>query len=463
GSSNVRLDVGSQVVTVKVSDSVTLYVSEAYGGLFTLNDKEVEVAPKEASVVYGAELGALSYTETGTVNNVKALTNANAVSIRNSYVNLDVLDGYEILVAGTENKNYNVKYVTDQAAEDVNVKPLGLTVSTGTLNNNVGMTSGSKNPLGDYPAEGAVVNPDATLGASNVRMYGEPNWVMVYGLDKLIKGDSLADLAELESWLVKFDYTDLHNIAENANLAYPDKGLMSGKSDYSIDTKIDFANYTLTVDKGTQNIYQRPVVLSTIDGTGTIDVFVKDAKDPELLKAAIIEALKAGKYNGEGGLATLLNHTIEDLDLQLEYTYNVNGFNVTITVGNPNYWLANGGQKLTIHIDVVRVRYIVEYRKEDFTASSTKVTVYRETEDGEVLTSIPEGLNYAIYVKNNALPDDYDAYVASGASPARSGTMTERSTGVYTASYSRLVGSYQFFAVPATEDYLIVYRVVTTG
>ena len=44
---------------------------------------------------------------------VKAVDNVNVASQTDVYDRLDVHDGYEILVAGTEDINYNVKYKTD--------------------------------------------------------------------------------------------------------------------------------------------------------------------------------------------------------------------------------------------------------------------------------------------------------------------------------------------------------------
>lgn len=227
GSSNVRLNVGSQIVTVHLTDSVTNYVSEAYGGLFTINDKEVTVKPSAATTTYGTKASGLTYTEVTPAGSDTVLTNGKAVSVADLYGNLDVYDGYEILVAGTENINYNVKYETKDNTNaatigDVKVNALALDVSTGTLDANVGMTSGSLNPNGKFPVNGAEVASTAALGAANVRMYGEPNWVMDYDVwtapNKLITGDSLADLAldPLAGNLVKFNY----DIAANANVKY---------------------------------------------------------------------------------------------------------------------------------------------------------------------------------------------------------------------------------------------------
>ena len=210
-ANKTRSDVGSQIVTGKVSDFIHSFQSETYGGLFTINVKDVTVKPKTATTTYGTAVTGLTHTESNTVGGVPALTGPMAVSVADAYNNLDVLpDGYEILVAGRENENYNVKYETDQAAPDVKVTPKALIIKTGTLNDQIGMTSGSLNPMGKYPVNGAAIDdPAPAMGPSNVRMYGEPNWVMDEVMDEtlatLIDGDTLADLAALGGKLVSFN------------------------------------------------------------------------------------------------------------------------------------------------------------------------------------------------------------------------------------------------------------------
>ena len=442
---NKRTNVGSQIVTYKVD--TTKYVSEVYGGLFTINDKEVTVKPVGQTKDYGEALDTLTHTEEGIVTGTAALTNGKAVSIRDFYVNLDV-GTYEILVAGTENQNYNVKYLTNPGADKVTVNPLALTVSTGTLNNNVGMTSGSLNPNGKFPVNGAEVASTAALGDANVRMYGEPNWVMDYALTSLIPGDSEADLTALENWLVKFDYTKLHNIAEDANLAYPaPQALMAGKTAYSIDSKIDFANYTVTYTKGTQNIYQRPVTLKLSNGIDTLDVLFSEVNSlsvddrTEYLRNLIVANLNVLKYTEAGqevgGLATLLKHTANDLDYELTYTYNTSGFDVTIKAIN-NYWSEN----YTIHVNVVKEKYRVVYNS--FTATSATVTLYHVNlgTGAETAEFLPSGnLMCKIFTRT-----EDGRYL--GETPVVNVAMQRTSTpGVYTVTYPRLVGSYRMFAI----------------
>ncbi|MBR7161819.1 MAG: hypothetical protein IKD07_05340, partial [Clostridia bacterium] len=314
-TTNKRTDVGSQIVEGTVSGSTKFYQSETYGGLYTINDKEVIVAPVGKSVIYGSDLGTLTYTETDSQGDPLSsplpviLTDGAAASIRDAYINLDVYDGYEILVAGRENINYNVKYTTEGAAEDVDVTAKALTVATGTIDQEIGLTSGSLNPAGDYPAIGNVVGTPWTLDAATVRMYGEPNWVMVYALNTLITGDSVADLINLGSALVNYNY----NIAADANVEYENKTtLLTGKENYKVltdGTLIDLFNYTESFNIGIQNIYQRPVTLTLRDGLSELEVYGPDviksgALDmtaaEKLVKQILLNNLVVGKYNNEG-------------------------------------------------------------------------------------------------------------------------------------------------------------------
>lgn len=470
GSSNVRLNVGSQIVTVHLTDSVTNYVSEAYGGLFTINDKEVTVAPVEQTKVYGTKEAyeatdtttGKAYSETGVVGGKAALTTNGSnklgvvASVSDLYENIDVSStGYEILVAGPENMNYNVKYTTAAASATAKVTAKSLTVSTGTLDTNVGMTSGSLNPVGKFPVNGAEVNASATLGASNVRMYGEPNWVMDFDVwtdpNALISGDSLADLADLAGNLVKFNY----NIGDDANITYPTRNdaspvAVEGRGAYNVDTDasmIAFGNYNESYNKGTQNIYQRPVKLELSNGTDTLDVLFSDvdslseAERTAYLRDLIVANLNVLKYTEAGqevgGLATLLKHTANDLDYELTYTYDASGFDVTIKAIN-NYWSEN----YTIHVNVVKEKYRVVYNS--FTATSATVTLYHVNLDtgAETAEFLPSGnLMCKIFIRTAD-----DSYL--GETPVVNVAMQETSTtGVYTVTYPRLVGSYHMFAI----------------
>ena len=387
-----------------------------------------------------------------------ALTDGKAVSEREDYKNLDVLNGYEILVAGRENENYNVKYVTDQDAPDVEVTAKDLTISTGTLNEQAGMTSGSLNPMGKYPVNGAEVASTASMGAANVRMYGEPNWVMDEVMDEtlatLIDGDTLADLTALGDKLVKFNY----NIGADANVEYNARTtFLSGKSKYDVETNdsmMAFKNYTETYTLGTQNIYQRPVTLSVPSGM-TLTAYKPSILDSsnqvknDVLLNLLLNNLIVSKYNNEGGLAELLKHTIKDLDIQIKSTQ-VTGDKLTVKIalGNQNYWLDPASS--TIEIELVSTKIVPVYSPLDWT--SFTVTMYNETKTAPV--AISGNVRFFIFQKKDGVELKYSNY--KNDTIIRSDLMESTGrTGEFRATFSRLpAGDYAIFAI--AENYTIV-------
>lgn len=450
-----RTNVGSQIITSWVGDTNATYQSEHYCGLFTINVKDVSVTPNEISVTYGDTLGTLGYTPIDIVSGVPALTDGKAVSEREDYKNLDVLDGYEILVAGRENENYNVKYVTDQDAPDVEVTAKALTIKTGTLNDQTGMTSGSLNPMGKYPVNGAAIDdPAPAMGPSNVRMYGEPNWVMDETLDTLISGDTLADLTALGDKLVKFNY----NIGADANVEYNARTtFLSGKNKYDVETNdsmMAFKNYTETYTLGTQNIYQRPVTLSVPSGM-TLTAYKPSILDSsnqvknDVLLNLLLNNLIVSKYNNEGGLAELLKHTIKDLDIQIKSTQ-VTGDKLTVKIalGNQNYWLDPASS--TIEIELVSTKIVPVYSPLDWT--SFTVTMYNETKTAPV--AISGNVRFFIFQKKDGVELKYSNY--KNDTIIRSDLMESTGrTGEFRATFSRLpAGDYAIFAI--AENYTIV-------
>ncbi len=458
---NKRTVVGSQITSYKVA--TTKYVSETYGGLFTINVKDVTVKPKTATTTYGTAVTGLTHTESNTVSSVAALTGPMAVSVADAYNNLDVLpDGYEILVAGRENENYNVKYETDQAAPDVKVTPKALIIKTGTLNEQIGMTSGSLNPMGKYPVNGAAVNSAIAMGPSNVRMYGEPNWVMDETLATLIDGDTLADLAALGGKLVSFNY----NIGADANITYLTRNdaapaAVDGRAKYDVVTKatmMAFKNYTETYTLGTQNIYQRPVTLELREGLTKLTAYKPEilgssgsvtAEGKTKLLELLLNNLVVKEYNGEGGLAKLLKHTIENLNIQID-TISVSADKLTLTLklGNQNYWLDPASS--TIEIELVSTKIVPVYSPLDWT--SFTVTMYNETKTTPVAVS--GNVRFFIFQKKDGVALKYSNY--KNDTIIRSDLMTPTGrTGEFRATFSRLpAGDYAIFAI--AENYTIV-------
>ena len=464
-----RTNVGSQIITSWVGDTNATYQSEHYCGLFTINVKDVTVKPKEISVIYGDALGTpgtpgtLGYSENDTVGGVAALTDGKAVSERDAYINLDVLNGYEILVAGRENENYNVKYETDQTAPDVEVTPKALIIKTGTLNEQTGMTSGSLNPMGKYPVNGAAINdPAPAMGPSNVRMYGEPNWVMDEVLDTLISGDTLADLTALNDKLVSFNY----NIGADANVSYTDKSTkltVSGSTmpDYEVFTdtsKMAFKNYNEIYTLGTQNIYQRPVTLTVPTGV-TLTAYKPTIIDSghvktDVLLDLLLNNLVVGKYNNEGGLAELLKHTIKDLDIKIvsaTYVDSTKTITATIELGNKNYWTEN--LSFTVKVDPTKI--VAKYGPLGWTSSSVTMVPVDEGGNEGSPDYVSGRVWYEIYVKDPSITNPkYSDY--KGKTTVRKVEMIKGSSpGVYIANYDRLpAGEYVTFAI--AEGYTII-------
>ena len=453
---NKRTVVGSQITSYTVNDAK--YVSETYGGLFTINVKDVDIKPTAANTTYGTLATGLTYTEVTPASSDKVLADDKTVSVADAYGNLDVYNGYEILVAGKEDSNYNVHYQTKNDREvvgDVNVKELTLTISTGTLKDQIGMTSGSLNPMGKYPVNGAAIDdPAPAMGPSNVRMYGEPNWVMDEELPTLISGDTLADLAALGDKLVKFNY----NIGADANVEYNARTtFLSGKNKYDVETNdsmMAFKNYTETYMLGTQNIYQRPVTLSVPSGM-TLTAYKPSILDSsnqvknDVLLNLLLNNLIVSKYNNEGGLAELLKHTIKDLGIQIKSTQ-VTGDKLTVKIalGNQNYWLDPASS--TIEIELVSTKIVPVYSPLDWT--SFTVTMYNETKTAPV--AISGNVRFFIFQKKDGVELKYSNY--KNDTIIRSDLMESTGrTGEFRATFSRLpAGDYAIFAI--AENYTIV-------
>ena len=465
-SNETRSEVGTQVTTGTVDAANPYYQSETYGGLFTVNDREVTVTPVEAATVYGTTVTGLTYTEGNIVAGEPALTaDGMAVSNADVYNNLDVYNGYEILVAGREEKNYNVKYVTDQTAPDVEVTAKTITVTNGAYPGNKGMTDGAVIPQGDYDAKGFDFDTAKAFQQNSVRMYGEPNWVM--GIDEaalaeaLVEGDSLADLNALLAWLNECEIGDHHNIDEDANVKYDAQNVhITGReADYKVNSTLSIKNYNVENKDGIQNIYQRPVDLVLRDGLTKLNIFRKDIyKDDGTLDEAkllkIIEAnLIATEHNGEGGLAKLLNHTIKDLNLQITVTDNGNGtLSVKVTVGNLNYW--SEGIDVSVNVELTKV--IAKYSALGKTTSYVYMYNIDDAGNETAITGPLTGtVTYKIYVRDEADDGTMGYADYAGKTPVREVEMEYVSGNTYKATYSRLpAGKYVMFAI--ANNYTIV-------
>lgn len=474
-----RTDIGTQLPSGQVPAAETYYQSLIYRGQFTINDKEATVAPKEDTHIYGQTRQIKGYDDLS-----NALINGLTASQTDDYNRLDVHDGYEILVAGTENMNYNVKYVTDQTAKDSAVTTYG----------------------------GVKFTSETTEYLNDATVYGETPNVLDWTLEKTIKStrgsksyaDNLADF-DLESIFVeqdydncvgnadcgKFDYKaanrtttapDTYNVgvlgakrtAANENV-HPNYTLKfktvanSGALNYQLTDAqegnkntttnalragslgYDGGNATLEAGEnfieGSANIAQRPVTVKKASTIGTVSLYWRLPQSK--LYTALLNILEAEGNSTNRGLAK--GHTIRDLDLTISIQgkpIDPNSDNalegltkgdaqVVVKVGDTNYVLDGDGK-----IDGVELKTIqIEATYTTKTATNFVVLIKVRNEDGRSTTPLKraDGLTYEILRKVNG---SFDGKVyATGSLTYTGRTATDKfgdECGVFTASYGPL-------------------------
>ena len=474
-----RTNIGTQLPSGQVPAAETYYQSLIYRGKYTINDKEAAVAPKEDTHIYGQTRQIKGYDDLS-----NALINGLTASQTDDYNRLDVHDGYEILVAGTENMNYNVKYVTDQTAKDSAVTTYG----------------------------GVKFTSETTEYLNDATVYGETPNVLDWTLEKTIKStrgsksyaDNLADF-DLESIFVeqdydncvgnadcdKFDYKaanrtttapDTYNVdvlgakrtAANEN-AHPNYTLKfktvtnSGALNYQLTDAqegnkntttnalragslgYDGGNATLEAGEnfveGSANIAQRPVTVKKASTIGTVRLYWRLPQSK--LYTALLNILEAEGNSTNRGLAK--GHTIRDLDLTISIQgkpIDPNSNNalegltkgdaqVVVKVGDTNYVLDGDGK-----IDGVELKTIqIEATYTTKTATNFVVLIKVRNEDGRSTTPLKsaDGLTYEILRKVNG---SFDGKVyATGSLTYTGRTATDKfgdECGVFTASYGPL-------------------------
>lgn len=411
-----RKNIGTQIPTATVNTSTTgswYYQSETYGGQFTINDKEATVAPGAQSTVYGTteKYEDEKWTVTGEANGVKAVDNVNVASQTDVYDRLDVHDGYEILVAGTEDINYNVKYITDQTAEDSAVTTYGgmklystttkakaetpselndatvygeqanaldwiLDAVKSTTRGTTPETTEYVDNLADFDLTDTFVSQDKDDCVGNKVTYKAANRVegntSATALDPT-GGRTAEHTAKDDNYELKFG--DVTN-AKAANYTLANADVKNDESAMTAPTGtvgfIDAATTTDNLIEGSANIAQRPVTLSVDSAlTGKPQFYWGLSQD--VLYNAFCNILKAEENKTNSGLAK--GHTIEDLDLQFTIITSDNNHytvtkdaktalnfavagdaRVTVTVGDTNYVLANdGGFSFEIVLKTIRI------------------------------------------------------------------------------------------------------------
>ena len=482
-TNTARTNVGTQITTAQVTGALA-YQSEIYGGKFTINDKEASVAPGEQSTVYGTPETFDTnpkYTVTNEVNSVAAVSGVNVASQTDAYNRLDVHDGYEILVAGAENMNYNVKYTTDETAEDSAVTTYGGMKLYST-------TTKAKNELNDATVYGEQANDlDWILDA-----------VKSTTRDSVDYADNLADfdLTDTTGIFIKQDKDDCVGNAKTYKAANREEGNTSSTAlaadrtatdtakddNYELKfgsvTNAKAANYTLanaevknaegtmtaptgtvgfigaaaTSDnliEGSANIAQRPIKLEQ----AVTDAQLYWRLPQSQLYTALVNILKAEENSVGRGLAK--GHTIEDLDLSFTIkvgstTYNVakdgtdainfaatGNATVTATVGDTNYKLEGGQYQFDIVLKNIQIE--ATYTTKTFTGFTVLIKVHNENGTITPLNDA-KGLSYKIFKKTGNTIDKTTAY-ASGTLTYQNRTAYDDKgglCGVFTATYPQL-------------------------
>lgn len=486
-TSTDRIDVGTQVTTAKVT-SAWAYQSETYGGKFTINDKDATVAPGAQSTVYGT-LEAFDtnpkYKVDGKAGSVDPVTGVNVASQTDAYNRLDVHDGYEILVAGTEDMNYNVKYTTDETAEDSAVTTYGGMKLYST-------TTKAKELM--------------TAELNDATVYGEQandlDWILDAVKSTTRDGETYADnladfdLADTTGIFIKQDKDDCVGNAKTYKAANREEGNTSNTAlaadrtatekaadgnyelVFSSVTNAKAANYTLanaevknaegtmtaptgtvgfigaaaTSDnliEGSANIAQRPIKLEQ----AVTDAQLYWRLPQSQLYTALVNILKAEENSVGRGLAK--GHTIEDLDLSFTIkvgstTYNVakdgtdainfaatGNATVTATVGDTNYKLEGGQYQFDIVLKNIQIE--ATYTTKTFTGFTVLIKVHNENGTITPLNDA-KGLSYKIFKKTGNTIDKTTAY-ASGTLTYQNRTAYDDKgglCGVFTATYPQL-------------------------
>lgn len=484
-----RTDIGTQLPSGQVPAAETYYQSLIYRGKYTINDKEATVEPQEDTHIYGQTRQIKGYDDLS-----NALINGLTASQTDDYNRLDVHDGYEILVAGTENMNYNVKYKTDHNDSGKDAEDSKVTEYTNVV----------------FKSMTHVELNDATV-------YGETPNVLDWTLENTIKSirgsksyaDNLADF-DLESIFVEQDYDNCVGNADCGKFDYKaanrtttapvtyNVGVLGAKRtaanenahpNYTLKfktvTNSGALNYQLTdaqegnkntttnalragslgydggnpalengenFVEGSANIAQRPVMVKKASTIGTVSLYWRLPQSK--LYTALLNILEAEENSTNRGLAK--GHTIKDLDLEFTITTKEDGQSypvskdadtaidfaksgaatVTVKVGDTNYVLDGTG--VIEGIELKNIQIEATYTTKTATNFVVLIKIRNQDKSTTPLESAA-GLTYEILRKVNGSFDG-KAY-ATGSLTYTGRTATDKfgdECGVFTASYGPL-------------------------
>lgn len=490
-ANNTRTDIGTQITTSRIATGSEKYQSLVYGGQFTINDKEATVAPVADAHIYGTTRTIPSPAYTSTDSN--AISNVLTASRTDAYNRLDVHDGYEILVAGTENMNYNVKYTTDHNDTAKNADDSAVTTYGGET-----FTSKTTKELNDATVYGETPN---VLDWTLVNVIGTTRGTTSETKDY---ADNLADfnLPDTFVWQDKDDCTGnkvtykaanrTTDVSDSNNIKYNQAALTGPRTSEDPDTDENYtlkfntvensgaANYKLTNDKtgnsatttnaltanskgfipatgesndvsgenfveGSANIAQRPIKLEK----AVADAQLYWKLSQKQLYTALVNVLKAEENSVGRGLAK--GHTIEDLDLSFTIGstpvdknndqpmtgLTVGTQTVTVTVGDTNYKLEGGQYQFDIVLKNIQIE--ATYTTKTFTGFTVLIKVHNENGTITPLNDA-KGLSYKIFKKTGNTIDKTTAY-ASGTLTYQNRTAYDDKgglCGVFTATYPQL-------------------------
>ena len=483
-TNTARTDVGTQITTAKVTGAWA-YQSETYGGKFTINDKEASVAPGEQSTVYGTPETFDTnpkYTVTNEVNSVAAVSGVNVASQTDAYNRLDVHDGYEILVAGTENMNYNVKYTTDETAEDSAVTTYQDVVFTSktdkylndatiygetpnvldwTLVNVIGTTRDSvdyADNLADFDLPDTFVEQDKDDCTGNKVTYKAANRTteisgstVEYNQAALTGPRTSTDTATDENYTLKFNTVENSGKALLAN-NYKLTNVKTGNSATTTNALtanskgfIPAAGESNDVSgenfvEGSANIAQRPIKLEK----AVTDAQLYWRLPQSQLYTALVNVLKAEENSVGRGLAK--GHTIEDLDLSFTIGstpvdknddqpmtgLTVGTQTVTVTVGDTNYKLEGSN---TFEVDFQTMRIRATYYNKTFTGFDVRIEKIDAAGNSVGPLDSTKGLTFKVLKQTNGVLDTETDYAAN-----KSFTFVSKdgTYGYFHGSYSQL-------------------------
>lgn len=480
-ANKTRTDIGTQITTSRIATGSEKYQSLVYGGKFTINDKDATVAPVADAHIYGTTRTIPSPAYTSTDSN--AISNVLTASQTDAYNRLDVHDGYEILVAGTENMNYNVKYTTDhndtaKNAEDSAVTTYQDVVFTSktdkylndatiygetpnvldwTLVNVIGTTRDSvdyADNLADFDLPDTFVEQDKDDCTGNKVTYKAANRTteisgstVKYNQAALTGPRTSTDTATDENYTLKF------NTVENSGAA--NYKLTNDKAGNSATTTnaltanskgfIPAAGESNDVSgenfvEGSANIAQRPIKLEK----AVTDAQLYWRLPQSQLYTALVNVLKAEENSVGRGLAK--GHTIEDLDLSFTIGstpvdknndqpmtgLTVGTQTVTVTVGDTNYKLEGSN---TFEVDFQTMRIRATYYNKTFTGFDVRIEKIDAAGNWVGPLDSTKGLTFKVLKQTNGVLDTETDYAAN-----KSFTFVSKdgTYGYFHGSYSQL-------------------------